>query len=60
LPAAALFAESIAIGYRSDQHRDLNCQADFAEVLHSMLTPPLEAGTTKCGFQRGRASALVK
>jgi hypothetical protein len=25
-----------------------------------MLTPPLEAGTTIWGFQRGRASLLVK
>ena len=28
-------------------------------LIDSMLTPPLEAGTIKWGFQRGRASPLV-
>jgi hypothetical protein len=31
-----------------------------SESLDSMLTPPLEAGTKLWGFQRGRASPLVK
>jgi hypothetical protein len=30
----------------------------FVNVLYSKLTPPLEAGTIKWGFQRGRASPL--
>ena len=29
-------------------------------AIYSMLTPPLEAGTIKWGFQRGRATPLVK
>ena len=36
------------------------CAISVVEVVYSMLTPPLEAGTKLWGFQRGRASPLVK
>ena len=32
----------------------------YHQLIHSILTPPLEAGTILWGFQRGRASPLVK
>jgi len=34
--------------------------SSFAVIFYSKLTPPLEAGTILWGFQRGRASPLVK